>query len=244
MQTKSMQLWPAGTCVEVRDDGDERSVRFAGEREYRTATPEEARAIWVEERAERILEEDVYALDSCLVDDLIRAASSGELSGDLADAFGYENCVNLRPDPSGWSLAECKGWLDENGHGRPDPDPWEMTRDELFGLLEANELLDAEDAAIMAEAGADGLLARVIEEIDSERLAGLDDWREAVTDNADGAEVYEWRRVSPWLADQLEGVGEVVLKNHYGEWWGRQGTGQAVKMDGVIQKIAARFVPG
>lgn len=51
-------------------------------------------------------------------------------------------------------------------------------------------------------------------------------------------EPYEWYRVDPWLRRQLHAHGEVTLSNSYGDWWGRCTTGQAVIMDGVLQRVA------
>lgn len=61
---------------------------------------------------------------------------------------------------------------------------------------------------------------------------------DAVRDCAEPAEVYEWWRVSSWLCRTLREAGEVVLDNDYGCWWGRQCTGQAVLMDGTLQRVA------
>ncbi len=65
--------------------------------------------------------------------------------------------------------------------------------------------------------------------------------RDAVRDNAEAAEIYQWFRVSNWLAEQLNSIGECVLDNAYGQWWGRGCCGQSVIMDGTMQKIAAKF---
>lgn len=51
-------------------------------------------------------------------------------------------------------------------------------------------------------------------------------------------EIYEWWAVSGYLARKLEAAGEVVLE---GEIWGRQGSGQAISMDGVIRGFAAEL---
>lgn len=65
--------------------------------------------------------------------------------------------------------------------------------------------------------------------------------REAVQENSEPAEVYEWWRISSWLCDQLHAIGEVTIDNGYGHWWGRQVTGQACIMDGTLQQVAAQF---
>jgi len=66
-----------------------------------------------------------------------------------------------------------------------------------------------------------------------------DELRELVNDNADPAEIYEWWAVTEYLAEKLEEIGEPVLSNSYGHWWGRTCTGQAMIMDGTLQRVAA-----
>lgn len=66
-----------------------------------------------------------------------------------------------------------------------------------------------------------------------------DDWhdclRECVIDNAEPAEVYEWWAVSSWLAAYLRENGHVMLDWYGIDVWGRETTGQAISMDGVIR---------
>lgn len=50
-------------------------------------------------------------------------------------------------------------------------------------------------------------------------------------------DIYEWWRVSKMLAFQLSEIDEAILKNDYGTWWGRTCSGQAIIMDGTIQKL-------
>lgn len=50
-------------------------------------------------------------------------------------------------------------------------------------------------------------------------------------------EVYEWWLVDRWLLIQLKKRGEVVIENDYGFWWSRGCTGQAIKLDSVIEEI-------
>jgi len=58
-------------------------------------------------------------------------------------------------------------------------------------------------------------------------------------DAPDGAEVYEHWIVSSWLAARLREAGETVVDDVAGlTIWGRCTTGQAISMDGVIQRIA------
>lgn len=59
-------------------------------------------------------------------------------------------------------------------------------------------------------------------------------------DDADSetAEVYEWWAVTEWLADRLREQGEVLYESGDAWIWGRQTTGQAILLDGVVQTIA------
>jgi len=61
--------------------------------------------------------------------------------------------------------------------------------------------------------------------------------QEARDRGEDIKEVFEWWLVSDWLLTKLEEKGEVIMRNDYGEWWGRSCTGQAIFLDGIIEKI-------
>lgn len=61
--------------------------------------------------------------------------------------------------------------------------------------------------------------------------------RELVSETSYPADPSSWWSVSAWLAEKLTEVGEVVLSNTYGNWWGRTEGGQAIILDGVIQKV-------
>lgn len=51
-------------------------------------------------------------------------------------------------------------------------------------------------------------------------------------------EIFSWYAVSSFLADDLEDLGEAVVRDWYGlDLWGRTVFGQAISMDGVIQTI-------
>ena len=51
------------------------------------------------------------------------------------------------------------------------------------------------------------------------------------------AEIYEWWIVTGWLAGKLEQQGQCVLEYGNLHFWGRQTTGQAILLDGVISRI-------
>ena len=51
-------------------------------------------------------------------------------------------------------------------------------------------------------------------------------------------EIYEYWAVSKWLGDKLKEKGEIIFEMLDFIVWGRQCTGQAIKLDEVIQEIA------
>ena len=55
------------------------------------------------------------------------------------------------------------------------------------------------------------------------------------------SEIMEWWLVTPYMADMLREKGEVILSDYDCCWWGRQTSGQALYMDGVIQEIAEQI---
>ena len=50
-------------------------------------------------------------------------------------------------------------------------------------------------------------------------------------------DVMEWWLIDSWLAERLKAQGEVIIEEYGCYWWGRQSSGQAIYMDGVIQEI-------
>ena len=66
--------------------------------------------------------------------------------------------------------------------------------------------------------------------------------RGACRDCDEGADVFEWYRVSRWMVGRLRDAGEVVIDNGYGEWWGRTCTGQSIDLDSTFYDIASEFL--
>jgi hypothetical protein len=50
-------------------------------------------------------------------------------------------------------------------------------------------------------------------------------------------EIYEWWLTTDWLLEKLEAKDEPILRNEYGDWWGRCCSGQAILLDNVIEEI-------
>ena len=61
-------------------------------------------------------------------------------------------------------------------------------------------------------------------------------------DKEEELEIYEYWAVSEWLAEQLEEQGEIIFEYLDFNVWGRQYTGQAIKMDEVIENIAKKLI--
>lgn len=81
-----------------------------------------------------------------------------------------------------------------------------------------------------------------------DRVEALEEWvqqsaealvtaLEQVKGESEPKEIFEWYRITNWMADLLRDRNEAILANDYGTWWGRAATGQAVYMDGVIRDI-------
>ncbi len=230
VDSRRLQLWPAGTQIEVRGDEDALDVKD-GEK-WRPATDAECRAVQVEELARRLWDQDVLCCDSALVSDLLQR---GDVEGFRWD---YDDVEGLYPDPSNWTASQCREWLDDHQHDYPDDDnPFNLERDDLVQALEdlGHAVRDDESDDTLAEA--------LFGSLDAEDWGDVDTWQDAVRDSdPEPAEVFEWWRVSPMLCGQLRDVGRVVLDNDYGYWWGRTCTGQGLLMDGVLQEVAAAML--
>lgn len=233
---RTIQLWPAGGSVTYRGDPDGPALEVREGTDWRPATADERRAVRVELLAERLADRDIYHCDSSLVGALLQ--HSEELPEELRDEWSTENITGEYPDPSEWTVEECREYLRDHGYPEPtrDANPWAMHTERLAMAL------DEFDPEFPPTDSDDELRARVLAAMNADTLDGLDEWRNAVRDNAEPAEVFEWWRVSRWLAEQLAAAGEVTLSNAYGEWWGRCTTGQALIMDGVLQKVAAAIL--
>ena len=198
----------------------------------------------VEERAQALLDHDVFCCQSALVDNLLKLSGESlalDDSRELANAFGIDEIENLYPDPSDWTVKQCREYLDDYGNGHPDPDPWGMDREELarfYADETGDTLVDVFCSPEWDTADAQSFVACAIDEED---IDGLDEWQDAVRDT-DPQEVFEWWLVSDWLAEELDALGCPLIRNGYGNWWGRTCTGQAILMDGTLQDAARRIL--
>lgn len=75
---------------------------------------------------------------------------------------------------------------------------------------------------------------------DREEYASAQEWCNAYDEEGYEWEVYEHWAVSQWLAEKLQAQGERVDTDFAGLYiWARTTTGQAIGMDGCIQRIYA-----
>ena len=50
-------------------------------------------------------------------------------------------------------------------------------------------------------------------------------------------EIFEWWSCTDWLIEKLAKKNEPILRTDYGDYWGRTCTGQAIRLDRVIEDI-------
>lgn len=158
---------------------------------------------------------NVGPCQSSLVDALIRAEFDG---------FSVDDIKGMYADQSDWEVDQIYEYADDNGIDL-EHDPRKMTREELREEMfaDSEEKSDATDDELR------------------ERIAGdnLDDWRTQVRewsqDNPN--EPLEWWVVDSWLCGKLLELGEVVIDNDYGCWWGRTCSGQSISCDGTFYRL-------
>lgn len=121
MDVHTIQTWPSGAAYEYKGDPDgpreQRRLRrgYARTAKWRKGTDDEWRTIRIALRAEMYAQRDIHRNLTMLVSDLMQAANSGELRGDLAEGFGYDEIRNLYKDPSDWTAEQCREYADEHG---------------------------------------------------------------------------------------------------------------------------------
>ena len=106
----------------------------------------------VDRAVEGLIQREVLACQSSLVDALLAAPSvqagweqyEGGSAVALLDDFTHDKIENLYPDPSEWSIEQCREYLEEiRGDGIGDkPDDLEEWRDEVNNLAEPAEIFE------------------------------------------------------------------------------------------------------
>ncbi|MGA2618061.1 MAG: hypothetical protein ABSF26_10660 [Thermoguttaceae bacterium] len=135
------------------------------------------------------------------------------------------------PQPQDWSAEQCAAWCHNH---RID------FRSMIEGLDRA--AMEAWLADViqfgMDDIETDCLRRILVSRLDNKADYGLSLWRDIVKANA--PDIYEWWGVEEELADDLIEIGDCVLKNQYGHWWGRGCTGQDILIDGTLQAVVRK----
>jgi hypothetical protein len=232
---ETLQLWPNGGNVTFSGDsapGGKLEIQDDRMPAWRPATEQERHDVHREVMARTYAERDVLCCDSSLVDDLLKLEDR-----EVGAEFCYDEIRGLYPNPEWWTASECRNWIDDNHDSDSYPDesnPFAMENAELVAALVGlgHSVDDSEDDETLAEA--------LLTSCDAGDWGDIGDWRDVVRDNAEPAEIFEWWRVTSWLADKLDEIDEPTISNSYGAWWGRTCTGQGFLMDGTLQAVADR----
>ena len=69
-------------------------------------------------------------------------------------------------------------------------------------------------------------------------------WESNRKPDTEPVEVCEWYLITDsWVADKLKKLGQPMLDNDYGTWWGRTCTGQAILLDPTFWTICQDHLP-
>jgi len=60
--------------------------------------------------------------------------------------------------------------------------------------------------------------------------------------NENTHEIFEWWPVDDCLAYKIEEIGSPILRNEYGNWWGRTETGLSLTFDSTLTRVAKENV--
>jgi hypothetical protein len=246
MPRRAITLWPAGTVITIDEDAHGNLQVFKNG-VWQPATADEVRAVKIEELAATYAKTEVIVCDSALVCDLIASCQLGTGYPGLRNLLRKwtdDHVTNLYVRASTWNMQQCRTWLQANGHPLPNRNPWAMIRAELIAAAYPNYHSLKKPGRVEIERQSDAeIREKLIKDMDAETTDGLDEFRAAVNENAGEVSIYEWWRVTPWLADELRQIGEPLLSNVYGQWWGRTRIGHPYIQDGTLQAVAAQRIP-
>lgn len=217
----------------------------------------------IQEEAGNLVGESVYANVGAFMEFCIKKAFEGRDDDNPIS----EDDIDFRVDPDSWDDEELNRYLDDTfGMSWEDVTgetwPKENTKDEIkavrshiTGGSERQTRIDFGEGPVkdwdeetlfrfledeMGDSWSDIVGHRFPgKEIDEDET---DKVKEYIRENADQREVYEWWAVDSWLGAKLKGRGHIVLDLGQLTVWGREGTGQAIKMDGDIQAITLELL--
>lgn len=152
------------------------------------------------------------------------AIASEPVDFDFGEGFG-ETWETVYPDVRSWNLEKCREYLDDQGRGFPDPDPFIETTDasDLFELavelgVEGFEDTGETSAPVVPDDvgwNVDDIRAAIISAIDNEEIDGIEDWRERVEEamqDSDGfAPMMNYYYPLPHLRMSAEDAQEAIV---------------------------------
>lgn len=172
----------------------------------------------LDQQIEEYINRNVGPCQSGLVDALIQTDFDG---------FGIDDLQGMYADPSDWDADQCYEYADDNGIDLEN-DPRKMIREALFEVINGDDY----DRDAEAEETDDELRERIADD-------NLEGWKDQVRDwsQDNPNEPLEWWVVDSWLAGKLLEMGEVIIDNDYGYWWGRTCSGQSIALDGTFYRL-------
>jgi len=143
---------------------------------------------------------------------------------DRESPVNFDDLENFYSYPE-WS----KKVLDENLYFEGGSEDDKETFAEIFdGLIQESEtLLSNEEISESTHERNVSIVEQAREEFQN------------ATEDSEPAEVYEWWAVSSYLFGKLKEQGQVVIDAGSCYVWGRQTTGQAILLDGIISRICS-----
>lgn len=169
----------------------------------------------LDRKIEEYINRNVGPCQSSLVDSLIQANFDG---------FSIDDMQGVYADPSDWEAVQLYEYADDNGIDLEN-DPRKMTREKLLEEVFGDSEEQSEDTD-------DDLRERIADD-------NLDGWKDQARDwsQDNPNEPLEWWVVDSWLCEKLLEMGEVVIDNDYGYWWGRTCSGQSIACDGTFYRL-------
>lgn len=173
----------------------------------------------IHELAVIYINRDILKCETTLIEALLAEGESVSYNSTSAlSQFTYENIENYYNISPKWLsdfTAEQQALFTKYNF---------RTMEDFSDFMDADEGVDSDGSSV---------------ELDMADYPALEDihheWKYR---DSEAQEIFEWWSVTSWLAEKLLELGEPVLVNDYGQWWGRTCTGQNIILDGTFQKLA------
>ena len=192
-----------------KEDADKIKIVKSGEK---VKEKDKDKELELEESAKRIINNEIHAVQSSLVEKLL---SSDEDCPAIISIDDIQNYYHYRVDNK---LTGSENY---------------MSSDELDTYKEKiQEKIDELESDVERENRIEG---------SSKSEKDATEWQEHLDElenlESEPQEIYEWWLISDWLKEKLLAEGEPIIDNDLGTWWGRTSSGQQIVADGIIQKI-------